>query len=146
MNSADMDALISRHIAAEAAQDLDAAVAVYTEDVVHDVVGSPSGPTTGVADARGFYEHFMQDVRTERMELSRAHHGDDFCVTEHLWTGTVPGALMGVPGHGRRISMRVLHVFEFANGKISRENAWLDAPSAFAQLAAPNQQGAAVPG
>ena len=31
------------------------------------------------------------------------------------------------PAHGREISFRMLHVFEFRDGRISRENVWLDA-------------------
>jgi predicted ester cyclase len=46
----------------------------------------------------------------------------------------VVGEFMGIPGHGRRISIRVLHVFEFRDGRISRENVWLDAAAAIAQL------------
>jgi hypothetical protein len=41
---------------------------------------------------------------------------------------------MGIPGHGRRISIRVLHVFEFRDGLISRENVWIDAGPAIGQL------------
>jgi predicted ester cyclase len=55
-------------------------------------------------------------------------------VTEHQWNGTVPGAFMGVPGNGRRISFRLLHVWEFRDGRISRENAWLDGGSILGQL------------
>ena len=36
------------------------------------------------------------------------------------------GSLPGLPGNGRRISFRILHVFEFRNGLNSRENVWLD--------------------
>ena len=43
---ADMDRLIEQHIAAERAADSAAAVAVYSDDVVHDVVGWPTGPVS----------------------------------------------------------------------------------------------------
>ena len=43
---------------------------------------------------------------------------------------------MGIPGHVRLISIRVLHVFEFRNGLISRANVWLDGAAAVAQLTA----------
>jgi predicted ester cyclase len=48
----------------------------------------------------------------------------------------VVGEFMGIPGHGRLISIRVLHVFEFRNGLISRENVWLHGAAAVAQLTA----------
>ena len=40
---AQMDELIEQHLAAEAAGDVAGAIAVYTDDVEHDVVGSPTG-------------------------------------------------------------------------------------------------------
>ncbi len=71
------------------------------------------------------------------MRLTRSYFGDDFCVTEHQWTGTVPGSFLGVPGHGRRISFRLLHLWEFRDGRLSREKAWLDSGAVMAQLTAP---------
>src|SRR6476620_3201303 len=53
---AQMDELIERHLAAEAAGDVAGAIAVYTDDVEHDVVGSPTGVAHGVDGARAFYE------------------------------------------------------------------------------------------
>ena len=41
---------------------------------------------------------------------------------------------LGLPGHGRRISFRILHVFEFRDGLISRENVWLDTAAIVGQL------------
>ncbi len=49
-------------------------------------------------------------------------------------TGTVTGSMLGLPGHGRRISFRILHVFEFKDGLISRENVWLDGAAIQQQL------------
>lgn len=142
MTPEEMDRLIESHIAAERAGDVAGCVAVYTDDVEHDVVGFPAGPLHGKDGAAGFYEYLTQALRTEGMPRTRSYYGDDFCVTEHQWTGTVPGEFLGVPGHGKRISFRLLHVFEFRDGLISRENVWLDGASAVAQLTG---AGATVP-
>jgi steroid delta-isomerase-like uncharacterized protein len=130
----DMDRLIKEHLTAEAAGDAAATVAMYTDDVEHDVVGAPHGPLHGREAAQGFYEQFMRDIRTEDMESTRSYYGENFCVTEHQWTGTVPGTFLGIPGNSRRISFRVLHLWEFRDDRISRENAWLDGARAVAQL------------
>lgn len=53
---------------------------------------------------------------------------------EHQFTGPVPGTFLGVPGNGKRVSFRLLHVWEFRDGLISRENTWLDGGSIVAQL------------
>ena len=49
-------------------------------------------------------------------------------------TGTVIGSLPGLPGNGRRINFRILHVFEFRIGLISRENVRLDSAAIVNQL------------
>jgi steroid delta-isomerase-like uncharacterized protein len=131
-----MDRLIEEHLAAEAAGDTAGCVAMYTDDVVHDVVGAPHGPLHGREAARGFYDFLTTNLSTREMEVNRAWYGEDFCTIEHQWHGTVPGAFLGIPGHGRPVSFRMLHVFEFAEGRISRENVWLDGGAIAAQLSA----------
>jgi steroid delta-isomerase-like uncharacterized protein len=136
MNREQMDRLIEAHLQAEAAGDTAGCVAVYTADVEHDVVGAPHGPLHGKGAAQGFYEQLVRDIQTEQMVPLRSYYGDDFCVIEHEWTGTVPGIFLGVPGHGRRVAFRLLHVWEFRDGLISRENVWLDGGAIVQQLTA----------
>ena len=137
MQHGEMDRLIEEHLAAEKAGNPDGSVAMYTEDVIHDVVGSPSGPVHGPGAARAFYEMLSQNVATDRVEVNHAWYGDDFCVIEHQWHGSVPGEFLGVAGNNRRISFRMLHLWEFRDGRMSRENVWLDGGSIIAQLTAP---------
>lgn len=54
MADSQMRALVDRHMSAEGQGDIDGAVAVYTDDIEHDVVGFPNGPTRGKDGARGF--------------------------------------------------------------------------------------------
>jgi steroid delta-isomerase-like uncharacterized protein len=138
MKPAEMDELIERHIAAERAGDTAGAVAMYTEDVEHDVVGSPTGPVRGKDAAQGFYEFLVSNIQTETMDPVHTYYGDDFCVMEHSWTGTVPGEFLGVPGNGRRIMFRMIHIWEFRDGLMSRENVWLDGAAIVAQLTTPD--------
>lgn len=138
MDRSDMDRLIEEHLAAEAAGDTAASVAMYTNDVVHDVVGFPTGPAHGKAAAQDFYRYLTANLAVESMDPTRSHYGDDFCVIEHLCTGTVPGELLGIAGHGKRVAFRMLHVWEFKDGLMSRENVWLDGGTLAAQLAAPD--------
>jgi steroid delta-isomerase-like uncharacterized protein len=134
MNSAAMDELIDVHIKAESAGDTAGAVAVYTDDVEHDLVGSPTGPVKGKDAAQGFYEFLTQNITTEQMVPTHRYYGDDFCVVEHDATATVNGEFLGIPGHGTRVTFRLLHIWEFRDGLISRENIWLDGDSIVAQL------------
>jgi len=144
MRREEMDRLIEKHLAAEKAGDAAGCVAMYTDDVIHDVVGSPTGPLHGPEAARGFYQMLTANIATERMDVNHACYGEDFCVIEHQWLGTVPGEFLAIPGHGRRISFRLLHVWEFEDGRMSRENVWLDGNAAIAQLTAPESAQAIV--
>jgi steroid delta-isomerase-like uncharacterized protein len=137
MKREEMDRLIKEHLIAEMAGDPSSCVTMYTDDVVHDVVGSPLGPLTGPEAAKGFYDFLTANIRTEQMDVNHAWYGDDFCVIEHQWEGRVPGEFLGIPGNGRRISFRMLHVWEFKDGLMSRENVWLDGGSIAAQLTMP---------
>jgi steroid delta-isomerase-like uncharacterized protein len=130
----EMDHLISQHLAAEKASDSAAAVAVYTDDVEHDVVGWPTGPVTGPAAAKDFYDHLITAFVNEDMTPVRTLYGDDFCVIEHRTTGRFPHGFLGAPGSDQSVVFRMLHVFEFRGDAISRENVWLDAGAIAAEL------------
>ena len=137
MKPKQMKELTDQHIAAEIAGDTAGAVSVYTDDVEHDVVGSPTGPIHGRTAAQAFYDQLIADLDTERMALTREQYGEDFCVVEHECTGVAKGEFMGIPGNGRRVRFRILHVWDFKDGAISREQVWVDGGSIAAQLTAP---------
>lgn len=134
MDQGSMKELIERHITAEMAGDSAGAVSVYTHDVEHDVVGWPTGAVHGPAAAQQFYDQLISILDNELMAPTRELFGDDFCVVEHDCTAVVNGDFMGIPGKGRRVTFRMIHVWEFADDAICRENVWLDGGSIAAQL------------
>jgi steroid delta-isomerase-like uncharacterized protein len=134
MDRSQMVELVSRHIRAEGAGDVDTAVSVYTDDVEHDVVGYPGSPHHGKDGARKFYNELTANFRTEGEEVLHRYFAGDTMILEQKMTGAVIGSMLGLPGHGRQISFRILHVFEFRDGLISRENVWLDSAAIVAQL------------
>jgi steroid delta-isomerase-like uncharacterized protein len=136
MDVTEMRELVGRHLKAEGAGDVDGAVAVYTDDVVHDAVGFPGSPRQGKDAARDFYGLLTANFRTEDEEARHQFVMDDALVLEQQMTGTVIGEMLGIPGNGRRITFRILHVFEFRDGLISREQVWLDTAAIVAQLTA----------
>ncbi len=132
------DRMIDRHFRFEAENDVNGVLDTMSEDVEHDVVGSPLGRLHGRQAARGFYDALFADLSGEKVTTLRRYYGPDFVVDESLWEGTAPGTPFGIPGHGRRIAFRLLHVFDMApDGKIKRENVWLDLASILQQLQAP---------
>ena len=133
-----IDQLIDDHFRREAEGDVEGTLATLTDDVIHDVVGDPAGTLHGPAAVGERYGHLFANVKGERADVLHRLYGDNFVVDDKIWTATVTGDFLGIPGNGRRISMRVLHVFEFRDGRIARENVWLDAGAAIAQLQGPN--------
>lgn len=136
MDQREMIALVERHLKAEGTGDVEAAVAVYTDDVVHDEVGFPDTPRTGKDAAREFYRFLTANFRTEEEEpLNRFFDGDTMILEQNM-TGTVIGEMLGIPGNGRRVTFRILHVFGFRDGLISREQVWIDSGAIVAQFTA----------
>ena len=136
MDVTEMRALVERHLKAEGAGDVDGAVAVYADDVVHDAVGFPGSPRQGKDAARDFYGFLTANFRTDDERPIHQFVMDDTLVLEQEMTGTVIGEMLGIPGNGRRITFRILHVFEFRDGLISREQVWIDTAAVVAQLTA----------
>jgi steroid delta-isomerase-like uncharacterized protein len=134
MDSSKMHDLVSRHLRAEGMGDVAGAIAMYTDDIEHDVVGFPGSPHNGKDAARAFYEELTANFRTEGEEVLHRFVTNDAMILEQAMTGTVIGSMLGLPGYGRRITFRILHVFEFRDGLISRENIWLDTAAIVDQL------------
>jgi len=127
MERAEMDRIANEHFGYEAADDLDGVLGTLTDDVVHHVIGSPYGEVVGVDAARPFYAELFADLAGESVEPVSRWYGDDFLVDETLWTGHVhDGKVFGLPGRSGHVTFRLLHVFEFRDGRISKENVWSD--------------------
>jgi uncharacterized protein len=130
-----MDHRIDEHFDFEARDDVAGVLATLAENVEHDIVGSPTGPTRGRESARGFYEHLFADLADGKVKTLRRLYGSDFVVDESLWSGRAPGRPFGIEGRDRPLEFRLLHVFEFTDdGSIRRENVWLDVAAIQRQL------------
>jgi ketosteroid isomerase-like protein len=134
VSQARMDALIDGHYRAEEAGDLDAIVQGFIPDAEHDVSGNPEGPRRGGQQIADFYRDLLAELRIDRFETLRRWYGERHAVDESILHATAIGRPFGLDGRGRRVSVRLLHLFEFADGLISRENAWLDMYGLEAQL------------
>lgn len=132
---AEMDRMIDVHFGFEMRDDVEGVLATLAEDVEHDIVGSPAGPTRGREGARPFYEGLFADLSDGRVKCLRRLYGENFLVDESLWSGRAPGRPFGLEGRDRPLEFRLLHVIEFAgDGKIRRENVWLDMAAILQQL------------
>ena len=130
-----MDEAIDRHFAFEAADDVEGVLATLTDDVEHDIVGVPDGPTRGREAARPFYEQLFADLAGGEVTRRKRLYGEDFLVDESTWEGRAPGRPFGLEGRNRKLGFRILHVLEFTEtGQIRRESAWLDMAAILRQL------------
>jgi hypothetical protein len=134
MTPQEMDAVLDRHFAGEAAHDLDAVLATLTEDVEHDVVGL--GVNKGRANVGLLYQGLFDQTGGDSHVPLRRYHGEDFLVDEVMMTSRIDGDMFGVPGNGTVVSYRLLHICEFRDGLMSRENVWMDTGAIIAQLTA----------
>jgi len=137
LTRSEMDRSIDEHFGYEARDDVEGVLATLAPDIEHDIVGWPSGPTSGREAARLFYEALFSDLSDGKVQGMRRLYGDDFLVDEAVWSGTATGRPFGIEGRGRPLEFRLLHVIEFAgNGGIKRENVWIDLAAIMRQLPA----------
>ena len=135
MTPDEMNRVIDAHFAAEGVHDIEGLLATLTDDAEHDVVGLHTEPRQGRERIRDYYEqHVFKLLRSDEVRPLRRYHGDNFMVDEVLYTGHADGAVFGADGHEGQVSFRLLHVVEFRDGRISRENVWLDSDTARRQL------------
>jgi steroid delta-isomerase-like uncharacterized protein len=130
----ELDALVDGHFDAEVRGDVGALLATFTDDVEHDVVGNER-VSHGRQAAAAFYEHLLADLRLDEIRPVHRYYGDDFVVDESVVHAHAIGHPFGIDGRNRALQFRLLHVFEFRDGLISRENAWLDVGAIMSQLA-----------
>lgn len=132
-----MDAKLDEHFGFEARDDIEGVLSTLTEDVVHDIVGWPFGPSHGRDTTRAFYDALFADLTDGEVRSVRRLYGENFMVDDSIWRGTAVGRPFGIEGRGRPLEFRLLHVLEFTeDGQIARENVWVDTAAIMAQLPA----------
>lgn len=130
-----MDSKMDEHFAFEGQDNVEGVLATLTDDVEHDIVGWPFGPSHGREGARKFYETLFVDLADSKFQTVKRLYGPTFMVDESIWSGTAPGRPFGLEGRNRPLTFRLLHVMEFADsGDIKRENVWIDLASIMQQL------------
>jgi len=129
-----MDQVLARHFEAEAAHDMAGILATLTDDVEHDVVGWPGGPNIGHEALQPFYTQLFADLLATDVKPLRRYYGENLLVDEVEYHAVATGHPLGLDGRNRPVSFRLLHICEFTDGKISRENVWLDGASLIHQL------------
>ncbi len=134
MTTQQMDALVEGHYRAEEKGDLEAIVDGFAPGAEHDVAGRPGPVLHGADEIAGFYRALFAELRIDRFEPVRRRYGTDHVVDESVLHATATGHPFGLEGRSRPVRIRFLHVFDFADGLISRESAWIDLAAIQQQL------------
>ena len=90
--------------------------------------------STAATRSRTSIEALLAELRIERFEPVRRWYGDDHVVDESVLHATAEGRPFGLEGRGRPVRTRFLHIFDFSDGLISRESAWIDLAAIQQQL------------
>ena len=77
----------------------------------------------------------LDELHIDRFEPIRRWHGEDHVVDESILHATATGHPFGFDGRDRPVTVRFLHIFDFRDGLISRESAWIDFAAIAQQLA-----------
>ena len=103
------------------------------EDAEHEVIPSPGGALADRAKMRAYYQTLFSDLKGENVTPVRRLYGEDFLVDETIGHGYVnDGRPILCNGKSGPVSFHLLQVFNFRDGKISREQVWCD-PAALQQ-------------
>jgi ketosteroid isomerase-like protein len=145
LSPAQMDEIINQHFTFEATDDVDGVVESLAEGAEHEIVPSPFGRLSDRAEIRRMYALLFRDLKGEGVTPVRRLYGEGFVVDEAVWHGHIAdGRPFLLDGHSGKASFRLLHIFEFRDGRISREDVWCDLAAIQKQLGcAPAGRGAA---
>jgi len=130
-----MDAVVDEHFRAEMAVDIDAILATYADQVALDMIGNPDGVLHDKSEIRVFYNMLFGELSNVHMRSLRRWYGAEHVVDESVVEALAIGKPFGFEGRARPVTFRLLHIFDFAGGRISRESAWLDLAAFMQQLA-----------
>lgn len=126
------DRLVARHYELEIAGDIEPLVHTLTDDVVRR--GAGSRVVQGRDAARAEYQALFSWMLLDEIVPIHRWHGPDLLVDRSLFKATAVGDPWGLPGRGRAFEFEMLHVFEFRDGLISREDGWVDFRAVLDQL------------
>jgi ketosteroid isomerase-like protein len=113
---ADLRALIEAHDAGWNAQDLDAIMPTYADDVVFQNHTAGEDPVTGAAAVRAHLAGIFERWPDLRFSSRRLYVTDDVCVSEWTARATTPD--------GRRIEWDGVDVFPIRDGLIARKDVY----------------------
>ena len=124
MMSIEIQELAARYGAAWAAHDLDAIMAMHTDDTVFHLHGGGE-PAVGLDATRAAFAASAAQWPDLRFEKSRVYVGDGHFVSEYQMSAT---------SDGKRVACDGVDVIAVTGGRIARKDTYLDWPEIQRQL------------
>ena len=132
-----IEQVLDTYAAAKNAHDIDAALAVCTDDCVYRSVGLP-GEVRGKEALSAFYAALFQALPDYRGDFDgRAFEGESTAVVWGRFGGTLQGEFNGLPASGQRIDVPVTFVVTFRDGLIASDVGYFDVRTFAEQAGAP---------
>jgi ketosteroid isomerase-like protein len=126
MTATEVEDLAVRYGAAWAGRDLDAIIAMHTDDTVFHLHGGGE-PAVGHAATREAFSAGLAQWPDIRFDRKRVHIGAGHFVSEYEMSATTPD--------GRRLVCDGADVFTVRDGLVARKDTYLDWPAIQRQLA-----------
>lgn len=109
-------------------------MSTVTDDVEYDVVGSIPTTLHGKDAVRMYHVQEFANTIHERDVPIRRLCGEGFVVDELIWEGRITGRVGALVGNGRRVTQRILRVFEVRDGRVARQSIYVDFAAMARQL------------
>ena len=129
-----LDQLVDTQLRAVGDSDLETLLTTMTDDIEFDMVGGPAKPVRGKDAVRAHYLHEFANAMQERSIPLRRLYGDGFVIDEMVWEGRITGRVGTLLGNGRRVTQRVLRIFEVRDGLVTRQSVYTDYAALTRQL------------
>jgi predicted ester cyclase len=130
----EMDRIVEHHFACEIACDVDAIIETVSDNIVRRQPGVTDEVLVGKDATLRFYEVLFAALQFQGFDTVHRWYGDNYMVDQSIARAIAVGNHYGVPGNNRPVAFGLLHVFEFEDGLITREDGWPDFAAIRAQL------------
>lgn len=131
---AKLDLLVDTQLHALRDGDVETLLGTMTEDVEYDLVGTTPNSVHGKDAVRTHHLQELANIMHERDVPLRRLYGDGFVIDEMIWEGRITGKVGSLVGHGRRVTQRILRIFELRDGHVARQTIYSDFAAITRQL------------
>lgn len=132
MDSGALNRLVDRHFEQEVAGNIDGILSTFTDDIRRRSSGEVVA--VGKDAARTAYRALFSDMRITKVTTTQRWTAEGALFDHSMFDAIAVGAPFGYEGRQRPFQFGMLHVFEFRDDLISREDGWTDVLTIRAQL------------